>query len=153
MAGTSPAMTDALLVRRRVGLGGGLAVARQAAELVVLRETFWRDAARVRPVAAPVLELFHRQREAATRRIGPGQAGTCRERRHIREALFLVALQAHAPPAPHLGYLVEREDDHLAVGADRRREFAVDRGHRGRFVRRLEVEHLLALAGGAEALV
>ena len=44
-------------------------------------------------------------------------------------AAVLVALQAHAAAARHLRHLVEREDHHLAVLADRGDQFALDHAH------------------------
>ena len=49
--------------------------------------------------------------------------------------------------------MLDREDQHFAVLADRGDQFAFDRRDRAGGVRRFDVEHLLALAGIGEALV
>ena len=85
--------------------------------------------------------------------VDPAQPIVRLEGGDVGEPLLLVALQPHAAPARHLRHLVEREDHHLAISADGRHQFAVDRGHRRRLVGALEVEHLLALARGAEHFV
>src|SRR5262249_51254809 len=127
--------------------------ARQAAELVVLRKALRRDAACVGTVATPVLQLLDRQREAASRGVVPRHSVIGLECGYVREALFLVALQADAPAAAHFGHLVERENHHLAIFADGRCELTVNRRERARLVRCLQVQHLLAFPGGAKTLV
>src|SRR5262245_43436185 len=123
------------------------------AELVVLRETVGLYPASVGAIAAPADKLFHREREGAPGGIVPGEPLFALERLEVGEPTILEALQPHAAAARHLGHLLEREDHHLAVLADRSGKLAFDVGERARRVRRLDVEHLLALAGIGEALV
>src|ERR1700726_883352 len=142
---------------RPLRLVGVLAVTGRAAggvvELVVLGKALRRQAAGIGAVAAPVGELLERQREDAARRVGPGQPIGALECLNVGETAVLVTLQPHTAAARHVRYLVEREDDHLAVLADRRHQFAFDRRDGARRVGRLDVEHLLALARISQALI
>src|SRR5580704_15042052 len=130
-----------------------LAVLHASAEFQVGEETFRLDPASNAAIAAPGGELLDRLIEAAAGGIDPGQAVAGLKRRDVGQSAVLVALQPHAAAAAHLRHLVEREDHHLAVFADCRDELAIDRRDGARFIRRLDVEDLLALAGIAQAFV
>ena len=131
----------------------GLAVARQLPNLLVRGKPFGASrpaSARLPRQSASSLSVSENARPAG---VGPGQAVRGLEGLHVGQPAVLVALQPHAAAARHLGHLLEREDQHLAVLADRRDQLALDHRHRARLVGRLDVEHLLALAGVGEALV
>src|SRR3954471_6861611 len=123
------------------------------AELVAPRKTLGRQPPRIRAVAAPIGKLLERHREFAPRAVEPLEPVRALEGLHVREPAVLVALQAHTRAARHLGQLLHREDQHLAVLANGGDLLALKHAYRARFVGRLHVEHLLALARGAEALV
>src|SRR5579864_2760932 len=130
-----------------------LAVLHATAEFQVGQETLRLDPAGIAAIAAPGGELLDRLVKTAAGGIDPGQAFVGLESRDVGKPAVLVALQPHAAAAAHFRHLVEGEDHHLAVLADRRDEPAFDRRDGARFVGRLDVEHLLALAGIAEAFV
>src|SRR5580658_5937119 len=130
-----------------------LAVLDASAEFQVGEETLRLDSAGIAPIAAPGSELLDRLIETAASRIDPGQAVARLEGRDVGESAVLVALQPYAAAAVHLRHLVQRKEHHLAVLADRGHQLALDRRDGARFVGRLDVEHLLALAGIAQALV
>src|SRR5580704_15372569 len=130
-----------------------LAVLHATAEFQVGEETLRLDATGVATIAAPGGELLDRLIKTAAGGIDPGQAFAGLEGRDVGQSAVLVALQPHAAAAAHLRYLVERKTHHLAVLANRGHELALDRRDGARFVGRLDVEHLLALAGIAQALV
>src|SRR5580704_2054524 len=130
-----------------------LAVLDAAAEFQVGEEALRLDPAGVAAIAAPGGELLDRLIETAAGGIDPGQAVGGLEGRDVGQSAVLVALQPHAAAAAHLRHLVEREEYHLAVLADCRDELALDRRDGARCVGRLDVEHLLALAGIAQTLV
>src|SRR4029077_7847217 len=130
-----------------------LAILDAPAEFQVGEETFRLDPAGIAAIAAPGRELLDRLIETAAGGIDPGHAFVGLESRDVGKPAVLVALQPHATAAAHLRHLVEGKDHHLAVLADRRDELALDRRDGARFVGRLDVEHLLALAGIAEAFV
>jgi hypothetical protein len=62
-------------------------------------------------------------------------------------------LQPHAAAARHFRHLIEREYQHLAVFADHGNGVAGNLGQGSRFVRRGDIQHLLALAGVGDAIV
>ncbi len=137
----------------RTGRFGQAACARALPIIQVGEEAFRLDPAGIAAIAAPGGELLDRLIEAAAGGIDPGQAFARLERRDVGQPAVLVALQPHAAAATHLRHLVEGEEHHLAVLADRRHQLALDRRDGARFVGRLDVEHLLALARIAQALV
>src|ERR1700731_1005677 len=130
-----------------------LAILGATAEFQVGEETLRLDATGVAAVAAPGGELLDRLIKTAAGGIDPGQAFARLEGRDVGQSAVLVALQPHAAAAAHLRHLVEREEHHLAVLADCRDELTLDRRDGARFIGRLDVEHLLALARIAQALV
>src|SRR6202051_1138227 len=134
-------------------LGVFLGVLYATAEFQVGEETLRLDPAGIAAIAAPGGEFLDRLKEAAAGGIDPGQAFARLKRRDIGQAAVFVALQPHAAATAHLRHLVEGEEYHLAVLANRRHQLALDRRDGTRFVRRFDVEHLLALASIAEALV
>src|SRR5580704_623109 len=130
-----------------------VAVLHTTAEFQVGEETFRLDPAGVAAIAAPGGELLDRLIKTAAGGIDPGQAVARFKSRDVGQSAVLVALQPHAAAAAHFRHLVQREEYHLAVLANRGHELALDRRDGARFVGRLDVEHLLALAGIAQALV
>src|SRR6202451_1508492 len=129
------------------------AVLDATAEFQIGEETLRLRPARIAAIAAPGRELLDRLIEASAGGIDPGQAFARLEGRDVGQSAVLVALQPYAAAAVHLRYLVERKEYHLAVLADRSHQLALDRRDGARFVGRLDVEHLLALAGIAQAFV
>src|SRR5579862_3167417 len=99
-----------------------LAVLGAAAEFQVGEETFRLDPAGIAAIAAPGGELLDRLIKTAAGGIDPGQAFGGLESRDVGKPAILVTLQPHAAAAAHFGHLVEGEDHHLAVLADRRDE-------------------------------
>src|SRR6516225_1198597 len=81
-------------------------------------------------IAAPISKLLERERECATGGIGPRESLLRLESLEIAQPTILVALQPHAAPSRHLWDLIERENHHLAVLADRGDELALN--HRER---------------------
>src|SRR6185312_4347147 len=136
------------------GMNGGELLSalrrRQCAELVVGEEAVGADAAGGGAVAAPVLQVLERHREAAPGGVDPAQPLLHFEGGDVREALVEIALQPHAAALGHLGHLIDREYQKLAVLADGGDLLAGDDGHRRGAVGRLQVQDLLALAGRAE---
>src|ERR1700730_18215318 len=124
-----------------------------AVKFIGLRKTLGCEAPGVGAIAAPVGELLERERENPAGRIGPGQTLLRLEGLDVAEPAVLMTLQPHAAAARHLRYLVDWENDHLAVFADRRHQFAHGRRDGARFIGRRDVEHLLALARIGDALV
>src|SRR6266851_486565 len=124
-----------------------------ASELVRLRKTLRRQTAGVGAVAAPVRQFLDRGAEFAAGGILPGQAILGIECRDIRQAAVLVFLQAHAAAARHLRHLIDRKQQKLAVIADDGDGVAGYRRQGAGFVRHLDVQHLLALAGVADAII
>src|SRR5262245_35464152 len=123
-----------------------IAVARQAAEFIVLGKSLRRDAAGIRAIAAPILQFLHRPRKASSGGIDPRKTVSVLEGRDIRKAFLFVALQAYAAAAAHFRYLIERENHHLPICADRGDQLSIHRRQCRRLVGHLEIEHLLALA-------
>src|SRR5579863_1931848 len=121
-------------------------------ELVRLRQAM-REAAGVGTVAAPAGQFLEGHALIAAGRILPGEAGPGIEGDDIRQRSTFVFLQAHAAAARHLRHLIDREDHHLVVGADRRDHVAGDGCDSARLVRHLDVQNLLALAGVTDAIV
>src|SRR5262245_23774725 len=80
---------------------------RRAAEFVDLGKSLGREPASVGPVAAPLGDLFEREREGAAGRIDPGEPVGPLEGFDVGQAAVLEALQPHAAAARHLGYLIE----------------------------------------------
>src|SRR6185437_10635384 len=136
------------------GMNGGELLSalrrRQCAELVVGEEAVGADAAGGGAVAAPVLQVLERHREAAACGVDPGQPLLHLEGGDIGEALVEIALQPYAAALGHLRHLIEGENQEFAVLADGRDLLAGDDCHGGGAVRHLQVQDLLALARGAE---
>src|SRR5215813_10290646 len=130
-----------------------LPVRRQLAERVGARKPLRRQPPGIGAIAAPIGKLLERERESAAGSVGPRESLLRPEGFEVAQPAILVTLQPHAAPARHLRDLVEREDHHLAVLADRRNEFAIHDRHRTRRVGRRDIEHLFALAGIGEAFV
>src|SRR4051812_6243159 len=123
------------------------------AELVRLRESLRREAAGVTAVAAPLGKFLHGRREFAASGVLPGQARLGVEHGDVGKTTVLVFLQARTAATRHLLHLVEREKQHLAVLANDRDGVAEHLGDRARLVRHVDIEDLLALLGGADAVV
>src|SRR5215475_7191896 len=130
-----------------------LPVRRQLVERVGAREPLRRQPSGISAIAAPISKLLEREREGTAGGVGPREPLLRPEGLEIAQPAILVALQPHAAPPRHLRDLVEREDHHLAVLADRRDEFSLNHRHRTRRVGRRDVEHLFALARIGEAFV
>ena len=130
-----------------------LAVLGQPAEFQIGEEAVRRTPPGVAAVAAPGGQFLQRHIGDAAAVADPVQPVAALECRDVGQPAVLVALQPHAAAARHLRHLIERENHHLAVLADRRGQLALHRRDRRGLVRRLDVEHLLALAGVGEALV
>src|SRR5216683_1515303 len=124
-----------------------------ASELVRLWKTLRRQTAGVGAVAAPVRQFLDGGAEFAAGGVLPGQAILGIERRDIGQAAVLVFLQAHAAATRHLRHLIDREQQKLAVIADDGDGVASYRRQGAGFVRHLDVQHLLALAGIANAII
>src|SRR3569623_2099658 len=123
------------------------------AELVRLREALRRQAAGIAAIALPLGEFLHGRGKFAASRVLPGQASLRLKDDRVRQVAVLVLLQPRTAAARHLGYLLEREDQHLAVLADDRHGVAGHFGNHARLARHVDVEDLLALLGGADAVV
>src|SRR5262249_26217138 len=130
-----------------------LPVRRKLVERVGAREPLRRQPSGISAIAAPISKLLEREREGAAGGVGPREPLLRPEGLEIAQPAILVTLQPHAAPARHLWNLVEREDHHLSVLADRRDEFALHHRHRTRRVGRRDVERLFALARIGEAFV
>src|SRR5262249_41932766 len=96
---------------------------------------------------------LERERECATGGIGPRESLLRPEGLEIAQPAILVALQPHAAPSHHLWDLIERENHHLAVLADRGDELALNHREGARRVGRRDIEHLFALAGVGKTFV
>src|ERR1700682_6301689 len=123
-----------------------------APELVRLRQTVC-EATGIGAVAAPVGQFLPAHPLVASGGVLPGEAALGIERDDIRQRGTGVLLQTHAAAARHLRYLIDGEDHHLVVGADDSNRVARTGGDCPSFVRHLHVQHLLALAGVADAIV
>ena len=123
------------------------------AEHVGFRKTLGGKTTGVGAIAAPIGEVLERQIENPAGGIGPAQALLDLERLDVRQTAILVALQAHAAPAGHFRRLLDREDHHLAIFADRGDEIAFDRRHRARRIGRFDIENLFAFARIGDTLV
>ena len=99
---------------------GRPAASRSPVEAIALVEPLGRQAAGLGARADPVLELGLGDGERAPRRVAPCHAVGELEHPRVGNAAVLVALQPHALAARHFRHLVEREDQQLAVLADRR---------------------------------
>src|SRR6185312_755755 len=97
--------------------------------------------------------LLEREGKRAAGGIRPRQPLLHLEGLDVGQSTILVALQPDAPSPRHLRYLLERENQHLAIVADGRDQFALHHRDGTRFVGHGDIEHLLALAGIGEALV
>src|SRR5262245_38021895 len=95
-------------------------------ELVVGEETIRSHAAGVGAVAAPGGQLLEGEREGAPGGIVPGKPVLALEGLEVGEPAVLETLQPHAAAARQFGHLIEREDHHLAVLADRGGKLAFD---------------------------
>src|SRR6185295_16452329 len=126
---------------------------RQLAEGVAAREALRGEPSGIGAVAAPIGKLLERERKRAAGAIRPRQALLHLEGLDVGQPTILVALQPDAPTPRHLRYLLERENQHFAIVADGRDQFALHHRDGARFVGHGDIEHLLALAGIGEALV
>src|SRR5450755_3463300 len=140
-------------VIRKGGNRNACALLDPATELVRLRKTLRRQTAGVGAIAAPVRQFLDGGAEFAAGGVLPGQAILGIERRDIGQAAVLVFLQAHAAAARHLRHLIDREQQKLAVIADDGDGVTGYRRQGAGFVRHLDVQHLLALAGVADAII
>src|SRR6516225_11032618 len=150
-AGIEPAARRHL--RLQLLLLPALPVRRKLVERVGAREPLRRQPSGISAIAAPISKLLEREREGATGGVGPRKALLRLEGLEIAQPAILVALQPHAAPSRHLWDLIEREDHHLAVLADRGDELALNHREGTRRVGRRYIEHLFALAGIGEAFV
>src|SRR5450755_3903546 len=123
-----------------------------AQKFVRLRQAM-RKAAGVGAVAAPVGQFLKTHGLVAARGILPGEARLGFEGGEIRQLGTAVLLQPYAAAARHFRHLIDREDHHLVVGTDHGNGVAGDGGDGAGLVRHFDVEHLLALAGVADAIV
>src|SRR5262249_34133484 len=128
-------------------------VRRQLVERVGAREPLRRQPSGISAIAAPISKLLEREREGTAGGVGPREPLLLPEGLEIAQPAILVTLQPHAAPPRHLRDLVEREDHHLAVLADRRDEFALHHRHRTRRGGGRGVEPLFARARIGKALV
>src|SRR5438093_6244710 len=87
----SPIQLD--LDRDPSGFALVLARARWRAEAIGAREALGREPSGVGTIATPVGEFLAHERELASGRIGPGEAGLGLEGLQVRQAAVLVALQ------------------------------------------------------------
>src|SRR5215471_10258209 len=130
-----------------------LAVRPRLVERVGARKPLRRQPSGIGAIAAPISKLLEREREGAAGSVGPREPLLRLEGLEVAQPAILVALQPHAASSRHLRDLIERENHHLAVLADRRDEFALHHRDRTRRVGWRDVEHLFALAGIGEAFV
>src|SRR5262249_8380197 len=84
---------------------------------------------------------------------GPAQALLDLIGLDVGQSAVLVALQAHAATARHFRRLLDREDHHLTIFADRCDEITLDRRDGARRIGRFDIENLFAFAGIGDAFV
>ena len=93
------------------------------------------------------------ENEAPPCRVDIGQALLLGEGLYVGQAAILVALEAHALAARHLGQLLQGEQQELAVVADDRDAVAFGRRAHRSLIARADIQHLLALARRGNDLV
>src|SRR5215216_903767 len=122
-------------------------------KFVVGKETIGPYPAGIGATSMPCSEFFSGLNKDAAAGIHPGQPIRRLESLDVRQPAVLETLQPHATSARHLRHLLERENQQLAIFADRGDKLALDHCQGTRRVGRRDIEHLLALPGIGQAFV